>query len=241
MRIRKRDIPFVTALVLLAVSLIFTVLVKLVDVQAVGPQGTSVGFAGLNKAFSDLVGTNMFLYKVTQLLGYLALAVVAFFGFGGMLQLVKRKSVLKVDRELRAAGVLYVIVLALYVFFEKVVVNYRPVIMPDETAPEASFPSSHTLLACVVFGSAIILADTYVRSDKARKIVKLVFAALTVIMVIGRLFSGVHWITDIVAGLLFSGLYGMLYSMAGSLVSFLVMYLLYRSAVVLTDGKKRAG
>ena len=204
MRIRKRDIPFVTALVLLAVSLIFTVLVKLVDVQAVGPQGTSVGFAGLNKAFSNLVGTNMFLYKVTQLLGYLALAVVAFFGFGGMLQLVKRKSVLKVDRELRAAGVMYVIVLALYVFFEKVVVNYRPVIMPDETAPEASFPSSHTLLACVVFGSAIILADTYVRSDKARKIVKLVFAALTVIMVIGRLFSGVHWITDIVAGLLFS-------------------------------------
>ncbi|MBP0969882.1 MAG: phosphatase PAP2 family protein [Oscillospiraceae bacterium] len=204
MSIRKRDIPFVTSGVLLAVSLLFTLLVKVVDVQAIGPQETSVGFAGLNKAFSDLIGTNMLLYKLTQLLGYLALGVVAFFGFGGMLQLVKRKSLMKVDRELRAAGVLYVVVLTLYVAFEKIIINYRPIIMPDETAPEASFPSSHTLLACVVFGSAFILADTYVRKAKARRIVRIVFAALTAVMVIGRLLSGVHWLTDIIAGLLYS-------------------------------------
>ena len=121
------------------------------------------------------------------------------------MQLVKRKSLLKVDRELLGAGVLYAVVLALYVAFEKIIVNYRPVIMPDETAPEASFPSSHTLLACVVFGSAIILADTYVRKHKARKTVRAVFAVLILVMVAGRLLSGVHWITDIIAGLLYSG------------------------------------
>lgn len=204
MKIKKKYRLFILSAVLLVISLLFTVLVKVVDVQPVGPQDTEVGFSKINKGFSDLIGTNMLLYKVTQLLGYLALGVVAFFGFGGMLQLVKRKSLKKVDKELIGAGVLYAVVLAMYVAFEKVIINYRPVIMPDETAPEASFPSSHTLLACVVFGSAIILADTYVRSDRARKIVKAVFAALTVIMVVGRLLSGVHWLTDIIAGLLYS-------------------------------------
>ena len=205
MKIKKKYRKFVDAAVLLAAALLFTLLVKVVDVQTIGPQDTSVGFAKINKAFSDLVGTNMFLYKLTQLLGYAALAVVAFFGFGGMMQLVKRKSLMKVDRELLGAGVLYVVVLALYVAFEKIIVNYRPVIMPGETAPEASFPSSHTLLACVVFGSAVILADTYVRKHKARKRVRAIFVILILVMVTGRLLSGVHWITDIVAGLLFSG------------------------------------
>lgn len=205
MKIKKKYRKFVDAAALLAAALLFTLLVKVVDVQAIGPQETSVGFAKINKAFADAVGTNMLLYKLTQLLGYAALAVVAFFGFGGMMQLVKRKSLLKVDRELLGAGVLYVVVLALYVAFEKIIVNYRPVIMPGETAPEASFPSSHTLLACVVFGSAVILADTYVRKHKARKRVRAIFVILIIVMVVGRLFSGVHWITDIVAGLLFSG------------------------------------
>ena len=205
MKIKKKYRKFVDAAVLLVAALLFTLLVKVVDVQAIGPQETSVGFAKINKAFADVVGTNMLLYKLTQLLGYAALAVVAFFGFGGMMQLVKRKSLMKVDRELLGAGVLYVVVLALYVAFEKIIVNYRPVIMPGETAPEASFPSSHTLLACVVFGSAVILADTYVRKHKARKRVRAVFVILIIVMVVGRLFSGVHWITDIVAGLLFSG------------------------------------
>ncbi len=205
MKIKKKYRKFVDAAALLAAALLFTLLVKVVDVQAIGPQETSVGFAKINKAFADAVGTNMLLYKLTQLLGYAALAVVAFFGFGGMMQLVKRKSLMKVDRELLGAGVLYVVVLALYVAFEKIIVNYRPVIMPGETAPEASFPSSHTLLACVVFGSAVILADTYVRKHKARKRVRAIFVILIIVMVVGRLFSGVHWITDIVAGLLFSG------------------------------------
>ena len=205
LKIRKKYRKFADAVILLAAALLFTLLVKVVDVQPIGPQETSVGFAKVNKAFADLIGTNMLLYKLTQLLGYAALAVVAFFGFGGMMQLVKRKSLLKVDRELLGAGVLYAVVLALYVAFEKLIVNYRPVIMPDETVPEASFPSSHTLLACVVFGSAIILADTYVRKHKARKTVRAVFAVLILVMVAGRLLSGVHWITDIIAGLLYSG------------------------------------
>ena len=203
-RINRNYQGFITAGVILVIALIFTVLVKTVDVQAIGPAGTSVGFSKINKAFADAFGFNNILYILTQLLGDAALLVVGFFGLGGALQFIKRKRILKVDRELLGAGTLYVVVLALYAFFEKVIVNYRPVIMPDETEPEASFPSSHTLLACVVFISAAILCETYVRSARARKITKSVFYALTAVMVICRLFSGVHWLTDIIAGLLYS-------------------------------------
>ena len=83
MKIRKKYRKFADAVILLAAALLFTLLVKVVDVQPIGPQETSVGFAKVNKAFADLIGTNMLLYKLTQLLGYAALAVVAFFGFGG--------------------------------------------------------------------------------------------------------------------------------------------------------------
>ena len=204
LRINRYHRGFIVAGVLLILSLIFTILVKTVDVQPIGPAGTSVGFSRINKAFTDVFRINMVLYHITQVLGYAALLVVAFFGLGGAMQFIKRKKILKVDRELLAAGVLYVVVLGLYTFFEKVIINYRPVIMPDETAPEASFPSSHTLLACVVFISASILCETYVRSSRARKVTKTVFYILTAIMVIGRLFSGVHWLTDVLAGILYS-------------------------------------
>ena len=160
MKIRKKYRKFADAVILLAAALLFTLLVKVVDVQPIGPQETSVGFAKVNKAFADLIGTNMLLYKLTQLLGYAALAVVAFFGFGGMMQLVKRKSLLKVDRELLGAGVLYAVVLALYVAFEKLIVNYRPVIMPDETVPEASF-RHRTLCLHALFSAAPSYLQTH--------------------------------------------------------------------------------
>lgn len=203
-KINRNYRGFITAGILLLAAIIFTVLVKTVDVQPIGPAGTSVGFARMNKVFADLFHFNNFLYIFTQLLGYAALLVVAFFGLGGALQFIKRKRILKVDRELLGAGVLYVTVLALYALFEKVIINYRPVIMPDETEPEASFPSSHTLLACVVFISAAILCETYVRSSRARKITKTVFYILTAVMILARMISGVHWITDIIAGMIYS-------------------------------------
>ena len=77
-------------------------------------------------------------------------------------------------------------------------------IMPNETDPEASFPSTHTMLVCVVMGSTILLLRRYIHNDVLRLVLQIVSALIIVVMVIGRLLCGVHWLTDIIGGVLIS-------------------------------------
>ena len=185
-------------------SVLFTVLVRVADVAPIGPEGTEVGFSHINKAVFDLTGFNGTFYDLTTWLGYAVLLVAFGFAAAGLVQAVRRKSVLKVDREILVLGGLYVLLALVYVFFEKVVINYRTVIMPGCEHPEASYPSSHTMLVCVIMGSAMMLLKKYVRDEKTRGILRVVCAAVIAVMVIGRLLAGVHWLTDIIGGLLIS-------------------------------------
>ena len=185
--------------------LIWIAIIKLVDVSAIGPEGTEVGLAGINKAIHEALGVNMTLYKITDILGYVALLVAGLFALFGLVQLIKRKSLAKVDGAIYALAGLYVVTIGLYVIFEKVIINYRPVIMPDEVALEASFPSSHTMLACVIFGSAIVMIGKYIDNDMLCKLLIALATVLLILVVAGRLVSGVHWFTDIVGGVLISG------------------------------------
>ena len=185
--------------------LIWIAIIKMVDVSAIGPEGTEVGLAGINKAIHEALGVNMTLYKITDILGYVALLVAGLFALFGLVQLIKRKSLAKVDGAIYALAGLYVVTIGLYVIFEKVIINYRPVIMPDEVALEASFPSSHTMLACVIFGSAIVMIGKYIDNDMLCKLLIALATVLLILVVAGRLVSGVHWFTDIVGGVLISG------------------------------------
>ena len=194
----------ISSVICAALFAVLIVLVKTVDVQQIGPEGTSIGFAGINKAMNDATGLNMTLYKITEVLGLLALAVAGCFALLGLVQLIKRKSFAKVDPEIYALAGLYVVVLALYVIFEKVIINYRPVIMPDEEHVEASFPSSHTMLGIVIMGSTFIIIDKYIKNESICKSVRIVSILILIAIVFGRLFSGVHWLTDILGGVLIS-------------------------------------
>ena len=187
-----------------ALFAVLIVLVKTVDVQQIGPEGTSIGFAGINKAMHDATGLNMILYKITEVLGLIALAVAGCFALLGFVQLIKRKSFAKVDPYIYALAGLYVVVLALYVIFEKVIINYRPVIMPDEEHVEASFPSSHTMLGFVIMGSTFIVIDKYIKNESICRSIRIVSILILIAIVFGRLFSGVHWLTDILGGVLIS-------------------------------------
>ena len=72
----------------------------------------------------------------------------------GLGQLLKGKSLLKVERSILALGVFYAVVMAAYLVFEVWVVNYRPVLI--EGALEASYPSSTTLLVLCVMPTAMM-------------------------------------------------------------------------------------
>ena len=200
----NRKTKWIISGIFLALFLLWIVLLKTVDVRPVGPAGTSIGFATVNAGFQEAFTFNKLLYTVTKLLGVLTIAVAGAFAIFGVVQWIQRRKLLRVDLEIRNLAVLYVVFALLYVFFEKVIINYRPMIMPNETDPEASFPSTHTMLVCVVMGSTILLLRRYIHNKGLRLVLQIVSALIIVVMVIGRLLCGVHWLTDIIGGVLIS-------------------------------------
>ncbi len=183
-----------------AMFVIWTLLIKFVDVQAIGPENSLVGFATLNGAVQSKLGFNGFWYELTKLFGYFALIVAAGFACAGLIQLIKRKSIKKVDYNILALGVLYIVVVVLYVIFEKFPVNFRPLIL--EEGLEASYPSTHTFLILTLIGSAAQEIKNYMKNPKAALVLKLGAYLIMILASVGRLLSGVHWTTDIVGGLL---------------------------------------
>lgn len=197
----KKKIIFASAILMLFV--LFTILVKTVDVKPIGRQGSDVGFAAVNKAFRDATGYNEKLYKITDLLGYAAFAVIAVFGCFGLRQMIKRRSILKVDRDILLLGGFYLVVLFIYVLFEKVIINYRPICNGDETL-EASYPSSHTLLFVCVMYTAFLQIARRVRQVILRRGMLITISTVLIFEVLGRALCGVHWLTDIIGGIILS-------------------------------------
>ena len=187
---------------LLAAFAIWTVLVCFVDVDMIGPNGTSVGFASLNGYVHRLTGVYMSLYTVTDWLGLVPIAIGLGFAVLGLVQWVGRKSLFEVDRSILAMGVFYIAVVAAYVLFEMVVINYRPILIDGYL--EASYPSSTTMLVMCVIPTAMMQLRKRIKSRALWRMVAAVSVAFIAFMVIGRLVSGVHWFTDIVGGMLLS-------------------------------------
>ena len=187
---------------MLAVFVLWTVLIRFVDVEAIGPRESSVGFATLNGYVHHLTGVNMSLYVITDWLGLVPIGVAFGFAALGLVQWIKRKSILKVDRSILTLGGFYIVVMAVYILFEIVVINYRPTLIDGYL--EASYPSSTTMLVMCVMPTAMMQLRTRIKNDLFRRCVMLVIAMFIAFMVIGRLVSGVHWITDIIGGALFS-------------------------------------
>ena len=186
----------------LGAFVLWTVLVSLVDIRPIGPNGSKVGFAALNGFVHGLTGVNLLLYTITDWLGLVPIAVAFGFAVLGLAQWIKRKSLLKVDRSLLVLGIFYIAVMAAYIFFEMVVINYRPVLIDGYL--ETSYPSSTTVLVMCVMPTAMLQLRARIKNRVFRRCVLIAIAAFIAFMVIGRLLSGVHWLTDIIAGALLS-------------------------------------
>ena len=206
---KKNRKKLCVAACLLALFAVWTLLVSFVDVRDIGPMGSSVGFASLNGFVRGLAGVNMTLYTLTDWLGLVPIATALGFAVLGLVQWIKRKNILKVDYSILALGVFYI---AAYIFFEYAVINYRPVLIDGYL--EASYPSSTTMLVMCVMPTALMQFNVRIKNYVLRKCVGIAIIVFTVFTVAGRIISGVHWITDIIGGALFSAgtvtLYGAL-------------------------------
>ena len=187
---------------LLILFLLWTAAVKLLGVRAIGPLGSSVGFAPLNRLVHGWTGFNRELYTLTDWLGLVPIGVCVCFGLLGLSQLVGRKSLRQVDGDLLLLGGFYGAVMACFLLFEVFPVNYRPVLI--EGRLEASYPSSTTLLVMCVMPTAWMQLNRRIGSNALRRLAAIVIWGFTAFMVAGRILSGVHWITDIIGGVILS-------------------------------------
>lgn len=206
---KKNAINFSVAASLFVLFIVFTVLVKTVDVAAIGPQGSSVGLSSLNGWAAEFFGQSEFWHSISSVCGAIALLGVCPFAALGVYQLIKRKNLFAIDSYLLLLAAFYLIVASSYLFFELVIINYRPIL--EEGTLAASYPSSHTMLACSVMGSASV-AITRIKMNKVLRIIAMCAApVIALLTVIGRMLAGVHWFSDIVGGIILSAALVMLY------------------------------
>ena len=197
---KKRN--FCISLVFLAAFALWTLAVSWIDVRPIGPLGSAVGFAAVNGFVHDLTGVHWTLYAITDWLGLVPLLVAAGFGLLGLAQWIQRKKLLLVDRSILNLGGFYVAVMAAFVLFEVFPVNYRPVLVNGVL--EASYPSSTTMLVMCVMPTALMQLKSRIRNVILIRCLTFAIITFTVFMVVARLLSGVHWITDIIGGALLS-------------------------------------
>lgn len=199
---RKAISQFILGGILLILFVLFTWSLTFIDVQPIGPDGSSVAYASINHAVHNLFGVNLTLYNITDWAGVVAIFIALGFAIFGLIQWIKRKSICKVDSSILILGVFYILVFGAYVFFEFQVINRRPVLINGIL--EASYPSSTTMLAMCVLPTAMMQFHRLIKNTKARNTTNFLCGMFTAFMVIGRLVCGVHWFTDILGGLIFS-------------------------------------
>lgn len=198
----KKNQNVLAGILLLVGFAVWSFLIQEVDVQPIGPNGSSVGFAALNGWFHQLTGVHWMLYTLTDWLGLVPICVCLIFAGAGFVQLVQRKSLFKVDLDIIMLGAYYVLVIFGYLLFEMMPINYRPVLI--EGFLEASYPSSTTLLVLSVMPTLYFQAQRRLNPNALRQTICIFSVLFSAFMVIGRLVSGVHWLTDIVGAVLLS-------------------------------------
>lgn len=193
---------FLSTIILAILSIIFTIIIAFIDKGNIGPNASFVGLFHFNNFFKKLIGQNELFYKISKVFGLLIFGIVLAYLIVALVQLIKRKSIKKVDKEIWILGIFYIVLAVIYFAFEVLKINYRPVLINGELEP--SYPSSHTLFAIFICISAIYLNNKLITNKKLMIIINTIISLLGIITIIGRTLSGVHWITDIIGGILIS-------------------------------------
>lgn len=200
---------FKLGILFILIFIIWTLSLLMIDVKALGVNHTNIGLSSINIWFHQMTGTNMFLYILTDWLGLVPVFVCMCFGLLGCIQLFKRRSLIKVDYDLIVLGIYYIVVILSYLLFEKLSINYRPILI--DRRMEVSYPSSTTLLVFSVMSSLYEQVNRRIINIQSKNIINLCIIIFIVFMIGGRLLSGVHWLSDIIGSIFISLGYYFLY------------------------------
>ncbi len=197
---KTRKATFVQPVIMLTVFLLFTILTAMVDYKPIGPRGSEVGLAAVNGFLHSYFGYNDLFYVLSKLLGYICFLIPVVNLGVAIRDIYRKKSLFKVGPDVIGAFCVYVLMALCYILFDTVVLNCRPVLMDGQL--EASYPSSHTLLAVTLTLTAALQLNFRDRNLERKSRNQKILAALGILVVVTRFLSGVHWFTDIVGGVL---------------------------------------
>ena len=180
------------------------IMLKTINVNVDPITGSEIGLADINRGVFDKFGASKTWDTVSDVLIAISIVVAVVFVTIGVMQLVKRKKLNKVDRELYTLAGLYGLTALLYVVFEKIIViNYRPILV-EGGKMEASFPSTHTMVSCVILWSATILISKYIKNVKLSRALQVICVLMPIMIGVGRILAGMHWFTDVLGAMLLS-------------------------------------
>lgn len=204
MNVRKQ-VFFWLSIAFFALFVLWTILVKTVDVQTVSYNGTKLGFYSLNYKFGDLVtefGKYEFMRTVSSILLYVSFGYVGILVAVAIIQLIKYKSIKKINPIFYFLAGAYVLVVILYGFFELVHINYSPESTFENL--KASYPSSHVFIGGSFFllNSYVLLKFLWVKDGLFKTLIHLSTVILTCLLVLTRLLAVKHWLSDIIASVI---------------------------------------
>ena len=201
----KKIINFIPALSLTFVFIVWTILVKTIDMNYILNVGY-IGFSHFNFQINDYVldfGKTDLFNKLTDVGLYLTFLFDLGFAILGIVQWIRRKSIKKVDPIIFILLVTYITVVVEYFIFEIVKINYSPLSTPEDL--HASYPSTHVLLFISFLMTGVIALFNYVKANNFIKYISISFGVLlSIAYAVMRLLSGRHYFTDIVASLFLS-------------------------------------
>lgn len=126
---KKRTLLTIAALICFVLFALFTVAVKKIDVQAIGAGMSDIGFASFNDGMRVKIGTSGTMDKLSTMLMLLGFGTAFVFFVIWLVQIFKyRTFTAPLDGELYLLGLTYIALMVFYVLFEKLVINYRPIL-----------------------------------------------------------------------------------------------------------------
>lgn len=200
---KRRKSLFLFPITALIVFIIFTILVKTVDVIFI-PDVGYLGFHNINFQINDFINTlNKSLFnKLSNVLLIVAFLTILPLAIIGIIELIKRKSLLKVDLVLYFALAIYILIAILYFVFGLMKINFSPDSVKDNL--KDSYPSSHVLISVSLLFVNAFACFTYLKNKTTKMILLCSVSVLSICSVITRMFSGAHYFTDIIGGILLS-------------------------------------